>query len=242
MAGNSIAQSGVERNPRPLEKTEMIWTDDYLGTKDQLIAAGLAKEGQFPGDPGGNKVMASFDEYGSPLRRQPRGGYVAGSIHIQRASRGRFCVSVTLPEDEGKRRSAAAHVEREARLERKKAEESAKTDVRLMESLLDLMPKTHEAFLKAAVDDLSQLINGYFTTYMVDGANRGGFCFSRETHDEFYEAATDLLTLVERGSSFYDPIARTRRLIEARAKVARLDAPFQRFLQSVSSDSSSLHN
>ena len=106
MASNSIAQSTVERNPRPLETSHQIRADYFKGTKNQLIAAGVAKEGQFPGDPGRGKTMATYDVLGNPVSRGGNRNAETG-FQIRRAGRDCFSVEVTLPEDEYQRRLAA---------------------------------------------------------------------------------------------------------------------------------------
>lgn len=104
---NSTAQTSAQQNvDASLEKREEIHSDDYIGTKEQLIAAGLAKQGQFPGDPGRGKMMVSYDPSG---RAVGQGRSRNGGIQIRRAGRSRFCVSVRVQDEERERRYQAVY-------------------------------------------------------------------------------------------------------------------------------------
>jgi hypothetical protein len=82
---------------------ESTVSDIYVGTMDALVAAGLMKAGQFPGQPGMRKVVVTIFAdgtlpTGAPTAYQRR-AREPGAMRVQRASKTTFSVSVSVPEN-----------------------------------------------------------------------------------------------------------------------------------------------
>jgi hypothetical protein len=94
------------------------WADEYTGTADALVAAGLVPVGCFPGMPGMRKMRVSIFADGT----LPGGGPTAnharakdpGARSVERAAGARFCVSVYVDSAEHERRRAADHAKENA--------------------------------------------------------------------------------------------------------------------------------
>ena len=54
-----------------VEVRRSAWCDIHTGSKEALIATGIAKDGQFPGDPGRGRTSASYSSDGT-FRRTKR--------------------------------------------------------------------------------------------------------------------------------------------------------------------------
>lgn len=80
------------------------WCDFYRGRKTDLIAVGVAEEGEFPGDPGRTRLTCSYSRNGETFVR--RAGQLSSWRQIRKESRGQFSVRVCVPEDERSRRAA----------------------------------------------------------------------------------------------------------------------------------------
>ena len=99
------------------------WQDEYLGTADALVAAGLVSKEQLPGQPGMRKVHVSIRADGTLLDTATRApcsdARDQGEKLIERASKTTYRVKVRTGQEERNRRWAkyeAAELEREARL------------------------------------------------------------------------------------------------------------------------------
>ena len=80
--------------------------DRYNGTKDALIAAGLAVDGMFPGQPGMGKVFTSFRPLGVPKEWNwfSTPGYLTITLHRDACT---FLVDLTVSVAERERRRQA---------------------------------------------------------------------------------------------------------------------------------------
>lgn len=80
------------------------WSDEYVGTREALIAAGLAKPGEFPGDPGRNKTVTSYAPDGTSIRHCRANQLGRGGRRIRPFGGMNYCVDVFVGRDEGMRR------------------------------------------------------------------------------------------------------------------------------------------
>ena len=90
---------------RALLKTRYCHSDIYVGTQEQLCAAGLVKLGQFPGHPGMPRVCATYflqDSIHAPTGSR----CFEATYSVQRLGAARYEVSVDVCEEEAKRRKA----------------------------------------------------------------------------------------------------------------------------------------
>lgn len=106
-----------------VQRKAMHWTDDFKGTADDLVAAGLVPIGHFPGLPGMRKTRVVIFPDGSLPKGAPTTNYYqhngAGIKHIERISSTRFRVEIKIPEELGELRwkaSQRARAEWESRM------------------------------------------------------------------------------------------------------------------------------
>lgn len=97
----------TEHSCSGLQKTEEIWSTDYTGTREELIAAGVLLDGQFPGDPGNPKSKTRLYRGTVVLTRR---GITKdhGRTDVQRMGR-RYRAVVYLPNEVGKQRLRVIH-------------------------------------------------------------------------------------------------------------------------------------
>ena len=104
-AGDSAHAPGVK-------KTFSTWADCYTGTSEALVAAGLARFDQFPGQPGMRKMRVTIFPDGTMPTGAPTGNhgarYLPGSKSIERATKTTYRVTVVIPDDEEEARLLVA--------------------------------------------------------------------------------------------------------------------------------------
>lgn len=97
----------VEVSPG-LKKSEGPWGDEFIGTPEALAAAGLVRVDQLPGQPGMRKVRVTIFPDGSVAGGVPTANHrearMPGAKSIERASKTTYSVTVSIPEDERKKR------------------------------------------------------------------------------------------------------------------------------------------
>ncbi len=91
-----------------------VWTDDYTGTAEALVAAGLVSRGQFPGMPGMRKVCVTIHADGTlpagPRTANNRRAKEPGAKRIERCGKASFLVTVVVPREVREIRSQAARL------------------------------------------------------------------------------------------------------------------------------------
>ncbi|WP_399696542.1 hypothetical protein [Xenophilus sp.] len=99
-----------------IEPVRRILWDEYSGTAEELIAAGVARDDELPGRPGNGRYMMSFTANGQRVSRGAarHANKQAGYRQIRGAARGCFIVLRAVGEHEAR-----------ARLKRKREAEAA---------------------------------------------------------------------------------------------------------------------
>jgi len=69
----SIYNAGPSANPGVSASTFSIYGESFVGSRDALIAAGIAQDGWFPGDPGQNKTTGKARKGDKDIRIRRRG-------------------------------------------------------------------------------------------------------------------------------------------------------------------------
>lgn len=87
-------------------KRTCIWWDEFVGTAEALIAAGLVAETQLPGQPGRPKVSVSLSADGTRIGGP---GSPPWAKRIQKDPRHKFTVQVSISEHEGECRRDEIH-------------------------------------------------------------------------------------------------------------------------------------
>lgn len=92
----------------------------YTGSAEALVACGLVRLDQLPGQPGNGKVRCTYDPAGRRVPQgRPTGSHDPGRMTVERVTATRFRVDVNVSYDEQELRRAAYEVKwevaREAR-------------------------------------------------------------------------------------------------------------------------------
>ncbi|GAB2912198.1 hypothetical protein GCM10027278_36070 [Paralcaligenes ginsengisoli] len=100
-----------------VKKCEHTWGDEYTGSAEALVAAGLVPVGHFPGQPGMRKTRVTILPDGTlpsgPPTTNPRLAKFPGARKIARASVSLYRVQIHGPEDECSRRWMASMAAKE---------------------------------------------------------------------------------------------------------------------------------
>lgn len=91
-------------------------TDQYTGTAEALVSAGLATVGMFPGQPGVPSTCVTYRPRGATVKMvftrdrtfEESWAYLSGSLTISRRSGGLFCARLVVSKEEQARRFAEA--------------------------------------------------------------------------------------------------------------------------------------
>lgn len=239
MANNTVAataqgQSSTQPTKQPALKVHRhpYW-DEYIGTADQLIEAGILQAGQFPGDPGRGKTMVSYTADGQPRVRGCDKG--AGYCQVRRLSRTMFNVTVRVDEKETKRRQDE---ERERRDNAKLSTDAQAELKRQMERLKEL-PATPAQYAKQAADLFWHGFETFHRAHCCGDPHESGYSFSARDAEDFAELARTLYWAIrEAEAPKFSAQYRHRHLVAAQAKSAKADLPLQRLLRAASQKSS----
>lgn len=87
--------------PGVMRRAAAWWYDEYRGTAEALVAAGIVGRSQFPGYPGMRKVMQSILPNGEPVLGHPKAARPAaarapGAKTVEKASRDTYKVRVRV--------------------------------------------------------------------------------------------------------------------------------------------------
>lgn len=225
MANPSIAD-GAARTTQPMKVVRQIWTDDYIGTAADLVAAGIVKPGQFPGDPGRGKVRVTYYADASKVK----------VLVVQRVGKERFCAGVYVAADEVQRRLAEWHGERKAAAAQagprkpSPAEAEAEAEVQRAAAELADEPATKKEFARRAADAYWAGYHVFYSNYSGTAKGDSGYTFSAADRERFSAMAHRLYWEIRSSKPRLDHAHRMKKLTEARAKAAKVNTPLQRLL------------
>jgi hypothetical protein len=106
--------AGVKR------KVQTTRSDIYTGTKADLIAAGLLRDGLFPGDPGRASALSAV--YWPVGTAKPNRHWQPGLMYLRKTPHGTFAISLTVDAAEQARREAAEEARHAESNRRREAE------------------------------------------------------------------------------------------------------------------------
>jgi hypothetical protein len=235
MANNTVAATEQEQSStQPTKQTALkvrrhpYW-DEYIGTADQLIEAGILQAGQFPGDPGRGKTMVSYTADGQPRVRGCDKG--AGYCQVRRVSRTMFNVTIRVDKEEAKRRQDE---ERERRDNAKVSADAQAELKRQMERLKEL-PETPAQYAKRAADLFWMGYEAFHRAHCGDSPHESGYSFSARDAEDFAELARTLYWAIrEAEAPKFNAQYRHRHVMAAQVKSAKADLPLQRLLRAAS--------
>lgn len=197
-----------------IEVDERDWAVVYEGTREALIASGLAKAGQFPGEPGCGKTSTVFPGEGD--RRKIK-------VSIARVRAGKaiaFQVAVYRTKAEYEAHWEKWNAESEAR----RREYQAECDARLAASRRDLTQKALAEVGPRGIADaaLKGALVGIMRAFNLTGDPDMPYTFDDETIGRAKYLGQRLLQLFEEGT-----------LTPQLGAVAQGDADYQRFMGTV---------
>lgn len=213
----------------------------YLGTRDQLIAAGLAKDGEFPGDPASGR--ATDHTFTSDDGRH---------IFIKLRSRLKGLFSVGIGPTKADLAATKAQQQRdrdtkqeaEAKQERADAEKKMASVPRNAAQYKTRVAASCEAVITAFVrralvgkDSPQDEFKGLdrFADVCMDGmfGELGGYRLDDASLAAFDEAVEDIIEVIRDGTVRLDRRRHQYVLTELRAEVAQADPGFGRFMTTV---------
>ena len=193
------------------------WGDAYTGTKEALIAAGLAADGQFPGDPGRPTASCRYFRDGRPAQRGSRDAPNAIRRYGQK-----FVVEVGAEKEEEKLRLT----ERSWRADAAKAQAAVEKE---LGNLAD-QPATSKKFAKRAADLFWLGYNIFHCTYAGREPGDSGYAFKAADRDRILTLARRMFTEISLAKPVFNAERRTSKLNAARVNAAKVDFPLQRML------------
>lgn len=230
----SLAQGGVK-----VERS--TWFDDYTGSKEALIAAGIVGDGQFPGDPGRGSTSVSYSRHGIST-----GAGKKAALQILRQGK-KFRVRIRVDIAESNRRwDAEDALERVKEAEAKAGEPEAELfaeqregeknycDRLFLQSAFDFGPMD-EAGARAAVIEHTERNLACANAFAV---RAGGSFFTgpfsvrltEEEREELDDAIETIRRLAHYGQLVRDSALSGRIARYRDAKAARENKPLQSFL------------
>lgn len=194
-----------------IEVDERHWAVVHEGTREALIASGLAKAGQFPGEPGCGKTSTVFP--GDGERRKIK-------VSIARVSAGKaiaFQVAVYRTKAESQAYSEKWQAEVKARQRAYQAE----CDARLAASRRGLMQKALTEVGPRGIADaaLKGALVGVIRAFNLAGDPETPYTFDKDTVEEAMILCRRLMGLFREGA-----------LTPQLGAVAQGDADYQRFM------------
>lgn len=181
--------------------------DYYSGTREAIIAAGVAKDGMFPGDPGRNRTSVTIKE------PQDSSG---PHFNILRQSKKRFQVFVPTAPEECEAREESLDGERALG----KAKDEAEKEMRAIPADEEMFRERCLSYFLASINMFKGLSSSY----------AGGYALAPEDQANLDWALSEAERTIESARITFDAKARSRQLIEIRGKVADADASFQGFI------------
>ena len=175
--------------------------DFYYGSRDAIIAAGIACDGSFPGDPGRNKSKVTLK---GPLR-----------VDIVRQGKARYRVYVEATPEVYEAREARERTEREL--------QQAQEDV---ERRLALLPSDRESFRRSILEHVASLRRELLA---LSGPS-GGYALAEDALECIQAAFADVVDAVTSARITFNAQQRAKHIAHVRGALPRADSQFQAFL------------
>jgi hypothetical protein len=225
-----------ERAQSKVRQALLQWENEhgalYIGTRTQLIDAGLAQPGDFPGDPGSGRVTDhTFERDGRRIRitfkSRRAGSPPTFALRIRETIRQQ---NARYRKEVAERDCAAALAAREK-----------------AESALGEMPHSADQYRDRAARVVSNAIKDLLRPIVMGSSSTdafaqlvfphtGGYSFASDALAEFDEAIEDVIAVLRAGTVRLDRQARRQQIQAVRATAARGDPSFARFLTRATGD------
>lgn len=196
--------------------------EEFIGTREELVASGLVRGERLPGAPGMPSLSATF--YGGELvRRGARKPKDEHYLRIQRLGRGRYLVSRGLSAQQRERRQARADAAFELERARLDAQEA-----------LERLPASVEQYRERCLGELkahlAYLRGGRLDPNEYGVLQCGGYRYDEESLDAFDDAVSELIGILRRGHIRHSRARHDAVVHDIQARVARADQPLQEAL------------
>jgi hypothetical protein len=175
------------------------WGDEYCGTREELVAAAVVRQGMFPGDTGMGKT--SYTHRGPP------------KISVRRKNKRQFDVTIHCEREERVRRYEIeqAHAE----LERAQADEAKD---------LDWLPESADDFRGRAITYLQETLRSRRSFIEILGA---GYHFTAQAWKELDEAISDAIGDFAETPIHYKGAERRAFIAKVKQRTAKADPFYQ---------------
>jgi hypothetical protein len=214
--------------------TEYFYCNEYCGTAEALVSAGLARLDQFPGQPGMGKSCVTF--YGGerlirkPCNRDEK------YLHIQKYGK-KFTVKHGVSKEIEAERRVALDTERDAERE---VERNTIVNKHIAEGTLLLMPKTPEEYRHKLVEDWDRTARSTRNNALLKkgtGADvysmaANGFHLEDSDIEKFDCLVREIRTLFSECSVLFNRKRQNEIIANCKAAIAKGDTKFQRVLAS----------
>lgn len=201
-------------NRTDLRKWEGWNFDGYEGTAEQLIATGLIRNDQLPGQPDRPKTTTYFAPDGEPipysssLRNEPR------AVHIRKTSTRRFLAYINVSAEEVERRAGLTRDRRKAEGEADRARRS-----------LEKMPQSVKAFRTELLRQMRGMVGVCLT--MAAEPEFHGYSLDSEALEEIHASFDAVVEAVVAAKINFDPARHAAVQQGYRATIAKADIGFQ---------------
>ncbi|SCY31184.1 hypothetical protein [Nitrosospira sp. Nsp13] len=200
----------------------------YSGTGPELVSAGLVKLEWLPGVNGNARTATRVGMIDGEMKLLPFGKMATsaqeedGLIHIHRASKTKFHVSVRLKKEERQRQQE--QWEREARM---KEIEKAHKD---RDDGIACIPADHKAYVEDQVRSLDCMMSVMRDKLTRGFGYSGGYYFSQEIVDEFDTVVERLTQLLQEGRVYFNKETRGREIAKIESKFRDKNPDFSAFM------------
>ncbi len=204
---NSTKPGCDENDWRNLLDSEYCWGRIYRGSREQLLAAGIVKENQLPGEPGVNAK--------TQLQTQTPDGH---RLKIRRQHK-RFEVWWRFSEDDIRIRENKERLDKALQQEKR---------------LLSTMPCSHEQYRKKI--SLFVVEEMFKIRFRLLEHGCGGYCYAPEVLQQFDEAVAEIKVTLDEGRTFFNERHRRADIAEIRALTAKADLGLQGFINQIQTE------
>ncbi len=239
MAESNVTEEGGE----PAQKDEQTTIDYYRGTAAAIVATGLIRFDQLPGQPGRDSARV-FYRCGEPAEAVRRLDSQPDPENWMRVDRRLYkadfyCLTVGVPRADSLRRRAAIkarlareHADRWAEISQR--EKAVKEQRRLdAERELSNLPASKADFLREIGDKLRLELEwrlGFEQRLKERGESFHGYTLSAAAVPEILEAFAEVQEAIERADVVFDRTLHQQVIAKRRHEIAAADENFQRHL------------
>ncbi|MFZ3081409.1 hypothetical protein [Rhodoferax ferrireducens] len=219
-------------------RNEFGWTDEYIGTAEALVSAGLVRADQLPGQPGMPKSCSTFYDG----QRVGRGTGTNGKqdekyMHVFTVGK-KFAIRKGVMAEVAAERRAARDAEFTAEREfervtaaaKQKAEREVRHAATMAECALVLMVNSADEYRQKIIKALRSHV-GYLLQEDMRINNNHGFSVDESVAAEVDDLLDEMIELVSNADVQFNARRHKEIHLKCKGDIARGDASFQRTLE-----------